>query len=147
MCVFLCLIAIHDNVEFIFYNNDTANWADGQERCSQDGGHLVTLETIRKWEFISQEIQNLSNPRDNEWYIGLHLNNKTWTWINGKPMNKSTLLWQPNEPSGDGTCVVIAKDYPPQTYGKYNDLSCETIKGFICEVRFPTGKKKIIQLI
>ncbi|CAH3148509.1 unnamed protein product [Pocillopora meandrina] len=53
-------------------------------------------------------------------------------------MNKSTLLWQPNEPSGDGTCVVIAKEYPSQTYGKYNDLSCETIKGFICEVRFPT---------
>ncbi|XP_022786125.1 C-type lectin domain family 6 member A-like [Stylophora pistillata] len=137
--------AVQDNVEFIFYN-DTTTWDGGQERCKENGGYLVTLETTRKWEFISQEIRNLSCPRQDEWYIGLHFTGQNWTWINGEPATESNLLWQPREPSGDGKCVVIAKEYPSTTYGKYNDLSCETYKGFICEVKLPAGKNRLYNL-
>ena len=142
------MLAVQDNVLFNFYNSSITSWTGGQERCVKDGGHLVTLETERKWEFITREIQNLSNPSQNEWFIGLtdmeHGKSQTWQWITGEPLNNSH--WQEYEPSGDGECVVIAKEYPQGTYGGYNDLRCDTHKAFICEVvNITTGNSILLK--
>ena len=53
-------------------------------------------------------------------------------------MNAS--LWAKNEPSGDGNCAVMKKNYRCD-YGEYNDLNCSTEKGsgYICES--PTESK------
>lgn len=123
-----------------FHGSDITSWTGGETRCREDGGHLVTLETDRKWEFINQEIQKLSNPAENEWFIGLqtgYRRRRYWQWITGEPL--ANPHWQIYEPSGDGQCAVIAKEYPAGTYGKYNDLSCQSSKGFICEVNKTTG--------
>ena len=113
----------------------------------KDQGHLVTLETDRKWSFIKAEIQNLSNPSRNEWYIGLstpYTNESDWRWITGERLTNSH--WQIPQPSGDGKCVVIAKNYPLGTHGLYNDLRCRALKAFICEVELSSPGKRISKL-
>ena len=59
-------LAIQDGVMYKFYNDNITSWLEGQRQCIEEGGHLVTLETDRKWKFVREEIQNLSNPEDNE---------------------------------------------------------------------------------
>lgn len=48
--------------------------------------------------------------------------------------------WQVSkgQPSGDGDVAVMAKDYPANTQGLFNDLSNTKRRAFICEV--PKGK-------
>ena len=140
-------IAVQDNVWYNFYSRNITSWTGGQNQCRNDGGQLVTLGTERKWKFIKEEIQKLSNPADNEWFIGLTCKTgyrkiQNWQWITGEPLIKPH--WQINQPSGDGQCVVIAKEYPPGTYGKYNDLSCQSLKGFICEINATSGNRIMI---
>ena len=132
--------AVQDNVWYNFYSRNITSWTGGQKQCEYDGGQLVTLETERKWQFVNEEIQKLSNPAKNEWFIGLkagYWKRQNWQWITGEPLTNPH--WQRNEPSGDGQCVIIAKEYPSGTYGNYNDLSCQSLKGFICEVNETTG--------
>ena len=123
-----------DGVQYkFFYTAHSSTWSDGREQCSKDGGNLVILETESKWRFITAQIQNLSNPTKNEWFIGLTRNGSgnDWRWITGQPLNNSH--WQAGQPSKDGKCVVIAKDYPNGTKGLFNDLKCDSKKAFICE--------------
>ena len=138
-------LAIQDGVMYKFYNDNITSWLDGQRQCIEEGGHLVVLETDRKWKFVKEEIQNLSNIAADEWFIGLSNRSSeknNWTWVTGKPLTNPH--WQNREPSGDGLCVVIAKQYPQGTYGLFNDLKCTTTKGFICEEQISfTGTRSI----
>ena len=138
-------LAIQDGVMYKFYNDNITSWLDGQRQCIEEGGHLVTLETDRKWKFVKEEIQNLSNTAADEWFIGLSNRSSeknNWTWVTGKPLTNPH--WQNREPSGDGLCVVIAKQYPQGTYGLFNDLKCTIKKGFICEEQISfTGTRSI----
>jgi len=49
-------------------------------------------------------------------------------------MNTTQKRWSQGEPSGDGNCVAMLRDYLRQ-YGKYYDLNCLTQyrPGYICE--------------
>lgn len=141
---------MHENVLFNFYNDSTKKWPDAKNECVKDGGHLVVLETESKWRFIKEEIQNLQNPTSNEWFIGLsNASGNDWRWITGEPLiTHQHWPWQPNEPSGDGRCVVIAKDYPPGTQGLFNDLSCNGHKkAFICQLQLPKPAGKEFPLL
>ncbi|XP_068690036.1 C-type lectin domain family 6 member A-like [Montipora foliosa] len=133
--------AVKDGVQYKFFHTaNSSTWSDGREQCCKDGGNLVVLETESKWRFITAQIQNLSNPTDNEWFIGLiSLNvsgNDSWRWITGQPLHNHS-VWQAGQPSKDGKCVVIAKDYPIGTKGLFNDLRCDSKKAFICEKQLP----------
>lgn len=141
-------LAVQDDALYTFYNKKITTWTDSEKQCRKDGGQLVTLDTERKWKFIKEEIQNLSNSADNEWFIGLktgYRNRENWQWITGHQLTNPH--WQNEQPSGDGQCAVIAKEYPPGTYGEYNDLSCLASKPFICEseVNTTTGKRIILK--
>ena len=131
-------------MQYRFYYN-TTSWFGAQRECRKDEGHLVTLETERKWGFIREEIQNLSNNASlDEWYIGLsttYTNKSDWRWITGQRLTNPH--WQIREPSGDGKCVLIARNYPGGSYGQYNDLSCQAQRAFICEVELSRPGKRI----
>ena len=138
-------LAIQDGVMYKFYSDNITSWLDGQRQCIEEGGHLVTLETDRKWEFVKEEVQNLSNAAADEWFIGLSNRSSeknNWTWVTGKPLTNPH--WQSGQPTGDGLCVVIAKQYPQGTCGLFNDLKCTIKKGFICEEQISfTGTRSI----
>lgn len=75
-----------------------------------------------------------------EYFIGLRKYSESgkWRWIsNNSTVNASEgkFPWATGEPSGDnkGYCVVMYKEYK-NNFGLYNDLSCTTTRGFICEI-------------
>lgn len=75
-----------------------------------------------------------------EYYIGLKKDIKSgdWKWISDNSKVNATrgrFPWAGGEPSGDGNCTVMYRNYN-QAYGLFNDLSCgEQLMhiGYICE--------------
>ena len=75
-----------------------------------------------------------------EYYIGLKKDSKSgeWRWISDNSKvnaTKGKFPWARREPSGDGSCAVIYKDYG-NDYGLFNDFPCkqqEIHRGYICE--------------
>ena len=71
-----------------------------------------------------------------EYFIGLRKDDRPegWRWLSNKSTSQTSLPWAKDEPSGDGKCANMFKNYR-QDYGKYNDLSCgvQTWSGYICE--------------
>ena len=75
-----------------------------------------------------------------EYFIGLKKYSESgeWRWIRDNSKvhaTKREFPWATGEPSGDGNCAVMLKNYRGNT-GKYNDLSCTMgyrLPGYICE--------------
>ena len=119
------------------------NWAESQNTCKDKEGDLVSMETEEEWQFMNGEIQkrNIGDPK--EWYIGLKKEQSDWKWVNGKPLtiNKWQKIEPDNwQPSGDGDVAIMAKDFPKNTQGLFNDLPETFKRPFICEI--PKGKAK-----
>ena len=74
-----------------------------------------------------------------EYFIGLKKDSESeeWRWISDNSKldatkGKGKFPWARGEPSGDGNCAVMYKDYAGNI-GKYNDLNCAHQKAHICE--------------
>jgi len=75
-----------------------------------------------------------------EYFIGLRKDRKSgeWRWISdGSTVNatRGQFPWATHEPSGNGNCAVMYKNYLKH-FGKYSDLLCTQTyanPGYICE--------------
>ena len=112
------------------------NWEESRLACKNSGSDLVCIESLEEWSFLNNCIRALETT---EYFIGLRKNDKPgqWRWIGDNSIVKAsrgTFPWAKDEPSGDGDCAVMYKDYR-KDYGEYNDLSCtkEQRPGYICE--------------
>ena len=80
-----------------------------------------------------------------EYFIGLRKDGRSgqWGWLSNKSTSQTVLPWAKFEPSGDGNCAAMYKDYRGD-YGKYNDLSCTTNArtGYICEFPIDSCNKE-----
>ncbi|XP_031566278.1 adhesion G protein-coupled receptor L2-like [Actinia tenebrosa] len=126
----------HHHVYLFFPNGST--WNDNRKKCLNMSADLVSLETEDEWKFITNELQNMTNRFQDEWHVGLQrrgeVSSKAWFWLTGVRLNYDH--WQPYQPSGDGRCVNIAREYLKST-GGFNDLAClgwYSPRGFICEM-------------
>jgi len=76
-----------------------------------------------------------------EYFIGLRKEHRSsqWRWLSNKSTSQENLHWAMGEPSGDGNCATMYKDYRRED-GKYNDLRCtrQLRPGYICE--FPVDR-------
>lgn len=114
-------------------------WSENRNRCQKIKGDLVAIETEAEWSYIIRYLRHYFLRRTpNEWQIGLR-KNRTWTWINGKPLTINK--WSENQPGGDGNVTVMYKNFPEgsNNYGLFNDLRADIHKPFICELA--QGKK------
>ena len=93
------------------------------------------METEDEWEFINNEIQEITLPGENEWHIGLQKQGD-WTWVSGQSLTIEK--WQRGQPSGDGKKAAMSKDYPTGSQGLFNDLPAFIPRAYICEI--PKGK-------
>ena len=91
------------------------------------------METIKEWEFINGSLKDQTGNGHNEWHIGLLRNPTTgnWSWINSRPLTFDK--WQPLEPGQDDLYVLIAKEYPPGSFGSFNGINRDPHRGWICE--------------
>ncbi|XP_031558745.1 uncharacterized protein LOC116295138 [Actinia tenebrosa] len=86
------------------------------------------METEEEWAFINIQIQKRYHT---EWYTSLRKVDGDWLW----PNNQSFTIdkWQPMEPNGDGSCAVMAKKWPWEERGLFNDIFCAVGRESICE--------------
>ena len=109
-------------------------WERSRQLCQETGlGDLVSIESYAEWIFLKNTILKLTIA--DEYFIGLRRDDRSreWKWLSNKGTSQTYLPWATSEPSGDGDCVDMFKDYN-KDYGKYNDLSCTTqAPGYICE--------------
>ena len=114
-----------------------SNWVESRRSCKETGSDLVSIESLEEWKFLKKTIETMGTE---EYFIGLRKDGYSgeWRWLSDNSTvnkTKGTFPWAKGEPSGDGYCAVIYRDYR-NDYGKYNDLNCTTKKrkpGFICE--------------
>ena len=108
------------------------------------------MESEVEWEVVTDFLKkNYLHKNAKEWYIGLRKEQlkDQWCWqSNNKTCINSSdagrWRWQSGEPNGDGLCVVMARNYPSGSFGRYNDLACYipgTNRGYMCEKK--VGKK------
>ena len=112
-------------------------WKKANESCEATNKHLVVMETEREWQFITDEIRKL-NTKYNEWHIGLFNASGNWTWINGKPLTLNK--WLEREPDPQDIYVIIHKEFPSGSYGKFIGDRGFITRDYICEQE--TGKTK-----
>jgi len=111
------------------------NWTESNKHCTETGGQLVSIESKLEWEFLKNTIQSMAIG---EYFIGLKKDSKSkeWRWISdNSKVNATTgeFPWAKGEPSGDGDCAVMYKDFR-QDRGEFSDLPCSAkVRGHICE--------------
>ena len=129
-----------ENSCYLFTSKGTT-WSENRQKCQGKGGDLVSTETEEEWSFINGEIQKRSaEPRD-EWHIGLKKGqDDVWKWVNGKSLTISKWQVTEGQPSGDGDVTVMAKAYPSETQGLFNDIGDRRPRAYICEI--PKGKRQ-----
>ena len=104
--------------------------------CQKTGlGDLVSVESEEEWNFLNNTISKLTIA--DEYFIGLRKDDQSgqWRWLSNKNTSQTYLPWATGQPSGDGKCADMYKNYRGN-YGKYNDLDCTKAarRGFICEL-------------
>ena len=111
------------------------NWEESRRLCKEVGSDLVSIQSKDEWIVLKNTIQNWTA---NEYLIGLKKDKHSgrWMWLsNNSSMNTSRgkRPWAPTQPSGDGECAEMLKDYN-KYYGLFNDLPCTIARGgYICE--------------
>lgn len=103
------------------------------------------METDKEWKYLTDFIQNLAGSKHAEYFIGLSNKTGSWRWLSNVSIEVPghKWRWHYGQPSGDGGCVVMYKNYAagdnPKMKGYFNDLPCNSggakiaNRGFICE--------------
>ena len=110
-----------------------------RQLCNKTGlGDLVSIESKEEWIFLKNTTLKLAIA--DEYFIGLRKDDRSgqWRWLSNNRPSQKALPWATGQPSGDGNCTIMYKDFAGY-YGKYNDLPCkDQVKpGYICE--FPVA--------
>ena len=125
------------NSSYTFQPPPVRNWEESRDLCKNIGSDLVSIESKKEWFFLKETIQKYATS---EYFIGLKKDGKSkeWQWISDNSKVNATrgkFPWAQANPSGDGKCAVMFKDYL-KGYGLFNDLNCvikQNIAGYICE--------------
>ena len=93
------------------------------------------MESEQEWQFITNEIQNKSGSRYDEWSIGSKKNSVTrrWTWINGKSLTIDKWHKEGINPDPHDTYGLIHKEYPPGFKGSLSTYRGYVRRQWICE--------------
>ena len=88
--------------------NKGQNWNDNRRLCQWQGADLVSIETVKEWNFLNDLIQNRNILKQyNKWIIGLEKKAGNWTWVSGKPLTINK--WKENQPSDVGDVAFISE--------------------------------------
>ena len=132
---------VFGNSSYAFHPNPAPvlwrSWEDSRSACKENGGDLVSIESLSEWAFVNNTIQTMETT---EYFIGLRKDQKSgeWRWISDNTTvnaSEGTFPWAKSQPSGDGDCTVVYRNYS-KNFGKYNDLKCTRQSktfGYICE--------------
>ncbi|XP_060071984.1 lectin BRA-3-like [Ylistrum balloti] len=121
-------------------HDDAMTWDKASDTCSEDGGHLLTLDTAAEYNIIlllglSQELWIGATDKAVE---------GEFRWLVSGDILPQTTPWNTNQPDGGDSeqCVtafvktIIARKAAPTISSevKLNDAACTKILEFICEL-------------
>uniref|UniRef100_A0A8C3FHG7 C-type lectin domain-containing protein n=1 Tax=Chrysemys picta bellii TaxID=8478 RepID=A0A8C3FHG7_CHRPI len=110
------------------FSTSTKSWLDAKQFCTNEGSHLVIVNTKQEQTFLSNQ---LIEP--DLYWLGLSDSAKEgeWRWVDGSLL--SVRFWGPGEPNNVGQhgedCVHLRFN------GKWNDAICSRTEHWICERR------------
>uniref|UniRef100_A0A674JKQ9 C-type lectin domain-containing protein n=1 Tax=Terrapene triunguis TaxID=2587831 RepID=A0A674JKQ9_9SAUR len=101
-----------------FFSTSSKSWLDAKQFCTNEGSHLVIVNTKQEQTFLSNHI-----TEPHVYWLGLSdsAEEGEWRWLDGSPLGFGFLLrfWGPGEPNNVGQqgedCGSLRFD------GKWND--------------------------
>ncbi|XP_043362799.1 CD209 antigen-like protein C [Dermochelys coriacea] len=109
-----------------FFSTLAKSWLDAKQFCTNEGSHLVIVNTKQEQMFLSNHI---TEPE--VYWLGLSDSAKEgeWRWLDGSPL--SVRFWGAGEPNNSGQhgedCGTLRID------GRWNDAICSLSHYWICE--------------
>ncbi|XP_068778765.1 hepatic lectin isoform X2 [Struthio camelus] len=108
-----------------YFSVETMSWQDAKQICSDEGSHLVIVNTELEQKFLKDNINNSST-----YWLGVtdELEEGTWRWVNGDPASISYWnTWRENKDVDQQDCGSIGPD------GIWTDDKCSRLHHWICE--------------
>ncbi|XP_044850476.1 low affinity immunoglobulin epsilon Fc receptor-like isoform X2 [Mauremys mutica] len=116
----------HFEKKCYFFSTSTKSWSDAKQFCTNEGSHLVIVNTKQEQMFLSNQIME-----PDVYWLGLSDSEEEgeWRWVDGSPL--SVRFWASGEPNNVGQqgedCGSFRFD------GKWNDAHCSMTEHWICE--------------
>lgn len=133
---------------YVWFNANRA-FLDAENACESHGMTLATIDGTGEMAHVQAHL----NSVDFVWIGGRRFSSMSdiWTWMSGDPWviqpcdantagcDNNVILWmsgEPNNATGDEDCVEM------QLKGSigFNDASCATSRGFLCERKYQAGQ-------
>ncbi|XP_052265465.1 uncharacterized protein LOC127867973 isoform X1 [Dreissena polymorpha] len=125
----------------------TLSWHQAQSTCKHDGGNLVVFHDKDEGKYFDRWLQSL-NPVDKigiRYWVGATDEGSEgyWTWVDGvdiPPSSYADYFWQ-GQPNDTGWQDEIHENCAAANYNwmqvvvALNDMPCETLSNFICEIK------------
>ncbi|XP_037702373.1 C-type lectin domain family 4 member A isoform X2 [Choloepus didactylus] len=84
------------NSNCYFISTTSATWDKSEKICSEEGAHLLVINTKEEQDFIIQKLN-----KNSAYYVGLsHPEGKDqWQWVDQTPYNESVVFWHQDGPN------------------------------------------------
>ncbi|XP_052241385.1 uncharacterized protein LOC127851593 isoform X1 [Dreissena polymorpha] len=122
----------------------TLSWHQAQSTCKHDGGNLVVFHDKDEGKFFDRWLQSL-NPVDKlgiRYWVGATDEGSEgyWTWVDGEEIPPSSyadyfLQGEPNDAGWPNEIHENCAAANGQVVVALNDVRCETLSNFICEIK------------
>ncbi|XP_037702374.1 C-type lectin domain family 4 member A isoform X3 [Choloepus didactylus] len=120
------------NSNCYFISTTSATWDKSEKICSEEGAHLLVINTKEEQDFIIQKLN-----KNSAYYVGLsHPEGKDqWQWVDQTPYNESVVFWHQGEPSNLAErCVLLLFRFTSRKWG-WNDVFCNDPQHLICKMK------------
>ena len=112
---------------------NSLNYNDARRHCQRWGGDLAVLRSANVRQNVLVRLRTLtSRPTDELYFFGLSKDSSSlWRWVDNTLLLDANTNWhsgEPNNVSGIEDCGTIYR-----TTGRWNDISCNLERPFICE--------------
>ncbi|XP_020804802.1 C-type lectin 37Db isoform X2 [Drosophila serrata] len=113
-----------------YISSSKCNWFEASNRCRQMGGFLLNLESKEELKFLTPYL----HPALSYWISTNDLGVRHFYVSEATGIEAPFLDWsvgQPDNIEGNERCVEL---WPSTSSFQMNDLSCQRLVGFICQV-------------
>ncbi|KAM9313848.1 C-type lectin domain family 10 member A-like [Pholidichthys leucotaenia] len=115
---------------YFLSRHEKKTWEDSRKYCRSKGAALVVINSEQE----QKDIYRLDNDQYLLFWIGLHVRNKEYEWVDGS--TPTTLYWQDGQPDRGGPnnvedCVEMYHKNPVLT--SWNDAPCGALRHWLCE--------------
>ena len=121
-----------------FWATNKKSWADAEDFCQQEGGHLASIPTEDVNNFVWEEMER--QGQNHFWIGGSDLEEEgVWNWNDCSLWNFT--FWEAGEPNnnnGEQHCLQHWAHHFYDAHG-WDDYECETEKPFVCSKMMCSG--------